>query len=74
MNCFSVEEVKDQFSHPYRNSEYLTTQVHVFRVPDNDDELQNLFDMYGEEGLIYLINWDEPDLYTEDGQKIEPVY
>jgi len=69
----SLVDLKNQQNHPYRNGEYLTDGTQVFEVEDDDINLC-LIESYEEDALMYLINWEDLELYTEDGARIEAVY
>ena len=71
----SLTDLKRQQDHPYRIAEYLTDGTQVFEVSEDDDINLCLIESYEEENeLMYLVNWEDSELYTEDGIKIEAAY
>lgn len=72
----SMFELKNAMSNPYRIGEYFTDGTMIFEVSDDMNENQCLLESYiGEkDALLYCINYEDDNLYTEDGVKIEKVY
>jgi len=74
IDIHTLRELIEARNNPYRSSEYLFDGTQVFTVSDDDNENEALIESYGEEGLAYGINWEDYDLYTEEGVKIESMY
>jgi len=71
----SLEDLKRAAAHPYRSGEYLNDGTNVFEVSIMDSDNEALIQSYEEPNqLFYMINWDDENLYTEEGVKIPPVY
>ena len=71
----TLEELKAACNHPYRSGEALSDGTQLFLVSDDNNENAALLEEYENDGgLIYFVNWEDDHLFTEDGQKIEPVY
>ncbi len=62
---------KLQASSIYCGSEYIGTSESEFLTTE---ETLEYWDMHSHKNLYYFINWEDDNLYTEDGQKIEPAY
>ena len=74
MEITSIEDLKIAINHPYRNGEYLCDGTQVFEVTDDDNEMMGLIESYEGEPLTYSVNWEDQDLYTDEGVQIEPIY
>ena len=72
INC--IEDLKAAINHPYRIGEYLTDETQIFEVDEDMNVNEALIDTYEDGELFYCINWEDDDLYTEQGVKIESVY
>ena len=72
----TIIDLKNAINNPYRMSEYLTDGTQIFEVSDDMNENQCLIESYeGEDyALLYNINYEDDNLYTEDGNKIESIY
>lgn len=70
----SVEDFKELINHPYRVGEYFSDGTQVFEVPAELNEVEALIETYEVNELEYHVNWEDSDLYTESGVKIESVY
>jgi hypothetical protein len=68
----SIEQLKELDLNPYNTSGFVTDFSNFYTVEDFIDS----WDMYyDEESLfVYAINWEDPDLMSEDGQSIPPAY
>lgn len=74
VNVLTFSYFKEVSCHPYRASEYFTTNGgEVFEIPDDDSEVQAIIDGHDGE-LIYAINWVDHNVYTGNGTKIPSVY
>lgn len=61
-------------SHPYRLSEYLTDETNIYEVNTDDNINEALLETHEPEGLLYMVNWEYPGVYTEDGTRIPSAY
>lgn len=69
---------KEAIKHPYRASEFFfDNDGNVLEVPENENEIKELISQYNDcdlEPLFYTVNWENEDLYTINGVKIDPAY
>ena len=70
----SIEDLIAAYDHPYRMGEFLTDETSIFEVDEDDNINQALIDSCEPDTLLYIVNWEDNSLYTEDGIKIESVY
>lgn len=74
MKINSLEDLKKASNHPYAMNGYLTDGTQIFDVTGNDEQDQALIDTYEKDELDYDINWEDNNLFTEDGYQIKPAY
>ena len=70
----NLEDLKEAINHQYRASEYLTDGTNIYEVYENDNDNLGLIETFKKDELTYHVNWEDNNLFTEYGQKIEPVY
>ncbi len=69
----NIQDFLNAINHPYRSGEFFTNdEGNIFTVPDNMDEVQELID--SNDDLIYGVNIQDDSLYSENGNKIPPIY
>lgn len=69
----SLEDFKQAINHPYRMGEYFfTNSGELIEVPENNNEVLELIDEYG--SLNYAVNYEDTDMYFENGKQIPTVY
>ena len=72
----TITDLENVINNPYRMGEYLTDGTQIFDVSDDMNENQCLIETYDneEDVLFYDINYEDDNLYTENGKKIEMIY
>lgn len=68
----TIEELKENLNHPYRMGEFISKQDgEIVEVPESNEELIELL----EDGFVYYgINYEDNELFFENGTKVPMVY
>jgi len=73
----TLEHFRDAINHPYRIGEYfIDSDGNIFPVPEHEEGVIDLIFQAGEKKvtIFYSLNWEEENLFAENGTQIQPIY
>jgi len=68
-----LSEFKKQIDHPYRLGEFIQLQNgDIVEVPEKDSDIESLLDV--EDFFYYGINFEDSELFFENGKQVPMAY